>query len=194
MSSSAPTRFTEVEYLAMERASDRKHEFLDGAILAMAGAPPAHNMLAANMTAALVALTRGRGCATMTSDQRGHVPATRLYAYPDVTVVCGERRYDDGDPPSLLNPTVIVEVTSDSSEDFDRGTKFLHYQGIAELREYVLVSHRERRIDHFHRESGGQWQLIAHTASDATITLPTLSGAIALADVYDGVALDEGRR
>ena len=103
-------------------------EFIDGAIVAMAGARPPHNMIAANVTAALVVLTRGRGCVTMTSDQRVHVPATHLYAYPDVSVTYGKRRYSDDDPPSLLNPTVLVEVTSDSTEDFDRGTKFIHYQ------------------------------------------------------------------
>jgi Uma2 family endonuclease len=194
MVSPAPTRFTETEYLALERASAQKHEFVDGAIVAMAGARPAHNMLAANVTAALVVLTRGRGCVTMTSDQRVHVPTTRLYTYPDVTVACGERRYDDGDPPSLLNPTALVEVTSDSTEDFDRGTKFLHYQAIAELREYLIVSHRERRIDHFRREGDGRWRLTAHTSDDALVELPNLGGAIALVDVYAGVELDEGRR
>ena len=139
MSSSAPSGFTEGEYLALERVSDRKHEFVGGAIVAMAGARPPHNILAANMTSALVALGRGQGCVTMTSDQRVHVPKTGLYAYPDVTVACGERRYDGNEPPSLLNPTLLVEVTSDSTEDYDRGTKFLHYQAIATLEEYVWL-------------------------------------------------------
>jgi Uma2 family endonuclease len=125
MSSTAPTRFTKAEYLALERASDRKHELVGGAIIATAGARPPHHMIAANVTAALVVLARPRGCAVTTSDQRVHVPATGLYAYPDVTVACGERRYDESDPPCLLNPTLLVEVTSDSSEDYDRGTKFL---------------------------------------------------------------------
>jgi Uma2 family endonuclease len=129
----------------------------------------------------------------MTSDQRVHVPATRLYAYPDVTVACGERRYTDDDPPSLLNPTLLVEVTCDSTEDFDRGTKFLHYQGIGELREYLVVSHRERRIDHYRREGDGQWHLTAHTRDDASVELPALGGVIPLADVYAGVELGEGR-
>src|ERR1041385_1231038 len=111
MSSPAPTRFTEAEYLALEVASDRKHEFIDGAIVATAGARPPHNQLAANITAALVALSRDTPRVTMTGDQRIHVPATKLYAYPDATVACGGRSYDDGDPPSLLNPSVLVEIT-----------------------------------------------------------------------------------
>jgi Uma2 family endonuclease len=193
MSSPASTRFTEAEYVALERASDRKHEFIDGAIVAMAGARPPHNILSANVIAAIVALTRGRGCVTMSSDQRVHVAATRLYAYPDVSVACGERRYGDDDPPSLLNPTVLVEVTSDSTEDFDRGTKFLHYQTIAELFEYVIVSHRERRIDHLRRQGNGQWHLTTHTRDDAKVELASLGGTIGLADAYAGVEFDEGR-
>src|SRR5262245_27819115 len=143
----APTVFTAAEYLALEKASDRKHEFVDGAIVAMAGGRPAHNMLAVNVAAGLLRMTRNRGSATMNSHQRVHVPATGLYTYPDVVVACGERRYDDDDPPSLLNPSVLVEVTSYTTEDYDRGKKFLHYQSVAELKDYVIVSHRERRID-----------------------------------------------
>jgi Uma2 family endonuclease len=192
MSTPVATRFTEAEYLALERASDRKHEFVDGAIVAMAGARPEHNMLAANVTAALVVLGRPRGCATMTSDQRVHVPSTGLYTYPDVTVVCGERRFDRGEPPSLLNPTLVVEITSDSTEDYDRGKKFLHYQAIAELREYVIVSHRQARIDHYRRAEGG-WLLTTCTERNGAVTLAALDGALALADVYPGVLpVDQG--
>lgn len=194
MSSPAKAAFTEAEYLALERASTQKHELIDGAIVAMAGARPPHNVIAANVTAALVGLARGRGCVTMTSDQRVHVPSTGLYTYPDVAVVCGERLYDGDDPPSLLNPTVLVEVTSDSTEDYDRGTKFLHYQAIRELHEYVIVSHRGPRIDHFRRLDDGQWHLTTQTREDAAVGLPSLGGEIALADVYAGVVFDEGYR
>ncbi len=193
MSSGAPSAFTETEYLALERVGERKHEFIDGVIVAMAGARPPHNVIAANVTAALVPIGRASECVTMTSDQRVHVPATRLYAYPDVTVACGERRYDDGDPPSLLNPSLIVEVTSDSTEEFDRGTKFIHYQAIAELRDYVIVSHRERRIDHYRRLADGQWQLTALVSDDAAVELSQPAGTLRLSDVYAGVSLDEGR-
>jgi Uma2 family endonuclease len=191
MSSPAPTPFTEAEYLALERASERKHEFVDGTIVAMAGARPPHNVIAANVTAALVALTRPRGCVSMSSDQRVHVPSTGLYAYPDAVVACGARTYDAHEPPSLLNPTLLVEVTSDSTEDYDRGTKFLHYQGITSLREYLVVSHRERRVDHFKRLDSGQWLATAVTG-DGPIAV--LEGELRLADVYFGVEFDEGKR
>jgi Uma2 family endonuclease len=183
---------TEAEYLALERASDSKHEFVAGTIVAMAGARPPHNMLAANMTAALSLLCRSKGCVVMTSDQRIHVPATRLYAYPDVTVACGERRYHDDDPPSLLSPTLLVEVTSDSTEEHDRGTKFLHYQAIASLREYIVVSHRTRRVDHHRRLDSGQWLLTTYSGEDADIALPALGGSVTLAELYHKVDLAEG--
>lgn len=187
------TRFTEAEYLALESASETKHEFVNGSIVAMAGARPPHNPLAVNMSAALLALVRGRGCVVLSSDQRVHVPATGLYTYPDVTVACGDRRYKEDNPPSLLNPTCLVEVTSDTSEDFDRGSKFVHYQAIESLREYVVVSHRERRIDHHRRLDSGQWLYTAYASADAVVELPALGGSIRIAEVYDDVDLDEGR-
>src|SRR5688572_2248688 len=165
MSSAAPTAFTEKEYLALEVASETKHEFVDGTIVAMAGASPPHNMLSARVCAVLSRLVGSR-CAVMTSDQRVHVPATGLYAYPDATVTCAERRYGTERPASLLNPTVIVEVTSDSTEDYDRGRKFLHYQAIETLEHYFIVSHREARIDHHVRLESGQWLTTSHTLHD----------------------------
>ncbi|MEZ4222685.1 MAG: Uma2 family endonuclease [Polyangiaceae bacterium] len=192
MVSRAPTVFTEVEYLALEAASDTKHEFVDGAIVAMAGASPAHNALAANMTAALRALSRGKPCVTLTSDQRIHVPTTGLYTYADVLVACGERQYKPGPPASLLNPAVIVEVTSDSTEDYDRGKKFVNYQSISELHDYVIVSHVEHRIDHYRRTSGGEWIVATHTAQDSRVALTGIDGGFTVGDIYDGADLAEG--
>ena len=184
--------FTEAEYLALEAAGDTKHEFVNGVIVSMAGARPAHNALAANLTAVVGALLRGSQCIALTSDQRVHVPAPGLYAYPDLTVACGERSYKHDRPPSLLNPTIVFEVTSDSTEDYDRGTKFLHYQGIVSLSEYVLVSHREKRIEHHRRLDTGQWLSTIYSAEGDRIELPALGASFALADVYDRVDLNEG--
>ena len=193
MASRAPTVFTEREYLALEAASDTKHEFVDGKIVSMAGASPAHNALAAKATIALGIASRGKPCLPLSSDQRVHVPATGLYTYPDVVLACGERRYKTDQPPSsLLNPTVIVEVTSDTTEDFDRGKKFLHYQSIAELRDYVIVSHLESRVDHYRRSENGEWILASHTTGEARITLSGIEGSFSVADLYDGVDLREG--
>ncbi len=192
MVSRAPTVFTEVEYLALEAASDTKHEFDDGAIVAMAGASPAHNALAANMTASLRTLSRGKPCVTLTSDQRIHVPTTGLYTYVNVLVACGERQYKPGPPASLLNPTVIVEVTSDSTEDYDRGKKFVSYQSIPDLHDYIIVSHRECRIDHYRRAEGGEWIVATHAALDSRVALTGLDGSFTAGDIYDGADLAEG--
>jgi Uma2 family endonuclease len=188
----AATKFTESEYLALEAASDTKHEFVDGTIISMAGARPPHNALAANATIVLGALVRERDCIVLTSDQRVHVTATGLYAYPDVTVACGERLYKDDNPPSLLNPTVLIEVTSTSTEDYDRGTKFLHYQSIASLREYVIISHRERRIDHHRRLESGQWLATSYTNDGDAVEMPALGGSVRLREIYAKVDLLEG--
>jgi Uma2 family endonuclease len=193
MTSASPQGFREAEYLALEAASETKHEFVNGAIVAMAGARPPHNALVVNCGAALVALTRGRGRIVLSSDQRVHVATTGLYTYPDVTVARGERRYRDDSPPSLLNPMLLVEVTSESTEDYDRGSKFVHYQAIASLREYLIASHREKRIDHHRRLESGQWLATTYSTDDADVELPALSGSIRLADVYADVDLSEGR-
>lgn len=189
MSASA-TRFTAADYLALEAASETKHELVNGLIVAMAGVSPAHNALSANMIVALAGMVRTKGCLVLTSDQRVHVPATGLYTYPDVTVACGERQYDTGAPKSLLNPTCLVEVTSKATEDFDRGSKFVHYQSIASLREYVVVSHRERRLDVYRRTDAGQWLITTYAAEDAVIEL--LYGSTRLSDIYANVDLAEG--
>lgn len=194
MTAAHPMGFTEPEYLALEAVGDRKHEFVDGVVMAMAGATPVHNALCVRLSAALLALSAGRDCVVLSSDQRVHVPATGLYAYPDVSVACGERLYEDDKPPSLLNPVVLVEVSSDSTEDYDRGKKFLHYQGIESLREYLIVSHREQRIDHHRRLDTGQWLVTAHLKDDASIEVSALGGAIRLRDVYAGLDLTEGER
>jgi Uma2 family endonuclease len=193
---STPARqlFTEPEYLALERASETKHEFHDGEIVAMAGARPPHNALSANAIVALTALGRPRGCVVFTSDQRVRVPARRFYTYPDVSVAYGERRYAGDDPPSLLNPVLIVEVTSDSTEDSDRSRKFLAYQSIESLREYLVVSHLDRRVDHFQKLDSGQWLLTGYVGEGAEIRIAALEGSIRLAEIYAGVDLAEGAR
>jgi Uma2 family endonuclease len=194
MTAALPLGFTEAEYLALEAVGDNKHEFADGVVTAMAGAMPVHNALCVRLSAALLTLCGGRGCVVLSSDQRLHVPTTGLYAYPDVSVACGERRYEGGKPPSLLNPLVLVEVTSDSTEDYDRGKKFLHYQGIESLREYMVVSHREQRIDHHRRLDSDQWLVTAYLRDDSLIEIAALGGTMRLHDVYGGLDLTEGEQ
>lgn len=120
------------------------------------------------------------------------MPGTGLYAYPDVTVACGPRTYDGKEPPSLRNPSLLVELTSDSTEDYDRGTKFLHYQAIASLQEYVIVSHRERRVNRFRRLDNGQW-LSTTLLGDGAVECRSSVAPWTHADRYAGVVFNEGR-
>ncbi|AUX20072.1 hypothetical protein SOCEGT47_005350 [Sorangium cellulosum] len=151
--------WTYAEYLEQERASPTKHEFLNGEIFAMAGGTPEHARLCMSVGAELRAHLRGRPCAVYSSDLRVRVQATGLSTYPDVSVVCGKLERDPDDKDAALNPIVLVEVLSDSSEAYDRGEKFAHYRRIPSLREYVLVSQHEPRIEVFHRNEDGSWTL-----------------------------------
>ena len=153
-------RYTYAEYVALERESPTKHEFLDGEIYAMAGGSEDHSALAAEVLRALGnALAReDRPCRVHTSDLRIYVEAVGLATFPDGAVVCGPFEQHPPSPDATaLNPMVLVEVTSDSSEEYDTGYKLEMYRTIPSLRDYIIVSHRERRITVHHRDDRGAW-------------------------------------
>lgn len=151
-------RYTYADYVALERDSAIKHEFLDGEIYAMAGGSDEHAALAAETIGLLRATARPRSCRVYTSDLRIYVEAVTLATFPDATVICGPlERYAPGPETTALNPMILVEVTSDSSEEYDTGAKVEYYRTIPTLREYVTVSHRERRITVHARESNDTW-------------------------------------
>jgi Uma2 family endonuclease len=176
--------FTHEEYLAQERASETKHEFLAGEIFAMAGGTPEHARLAANVTAALVAQLRRRPCATFSSDLRVRVLATGLSTYPDVSVVCGQIERDSVDNDAAVNPVVLIEVLLDSTEAYDRGEKFAHYRRIPSLKEYVLVSQRDRRIEVFRRNADDTWTL-HETGEHGCAKLASIDCDLPVDDVYE---------
>lgn len=151
------TRYTRAEYRALERRSPDKHEFLEGNIYAMAGGSREHALYAANVLALLHAALRDRPCAAHTSDLRIRVVETGLETYPDVSVICDKAETDPEDDHVVLNPVVLVEVTSPSTDDYERGEKLEHYKRIPSLREAVFVSHRERLVEVLQRESDGAW-------------------------------------
>jgi Uma2 family endonuclease len=151
------SRFTSDEYLAWERAQPVKHEFFEGEVFAMAGGSPRHNALCVRTTIALNAALHGRGCVEFSSDQRiGIGPGTR-YVYPDVSAVCGGVELQDGTSDVIVNPKIVVEILSQSTEQYDRGLKWVSYQGLPSLTDYVLVSQSEARIEHYRRDAGGRW-------------------------------------
>lgn len=178
---------TEDEYIERERKSQEKQEFIHGAIVAMAGASPKHNAIAANVIIALGASLRGGRCKVLTSDQRVHVEETGLYTYPDVTVVCDKPRFHPKFRDTLMNPKVIVEVLSDSTEDYDRGAKFAHYRKLASFTEYLLVAQAGKQIEHYRRLETGQWLLTDYQGDEAKVPLPTLGIELSFAEIYDNV-------
>ncbi|PDW03002.1 Uma2 family endonuclease [Candidatus Viridilinea mediisalina] len=185
-----PQRFmTEAEYLAFEQASTHKHEYYQGEIYAMTGGTEAHNLLAGNTHAALHAQLRRRECRVYNSDQRLKIMATGLYTYPDVTVVCGQPQFLEASRLNLINPTVIVEVLSPSTERYDRGMKFRHYRTIPALHDYLLIAQEEPRIEHYMRQDGDLWLLREAIGLTAQLELGSINCLLVLADVYEKVDL-----
>lgn len=155
----AIARMTYAEYLAFEAASETKHEYVNGEVFAMAGGTITHGALAGAVITALSNALRDRSCRVLSSDVRVRSKVTGISTYADVTVVCQKIEVDDDDPHGVLNPRLIVEVLSDSTEGYDRGAKAAHYRRIASLREYVLVAQGEPLIEVYRRNERGNWEL-----------------------------------
>lgn len=175
--------FTFAEFVAQERARDTKHELVNGEVFAMAGGTIEHGRLASNVTISLGAQLRGRPCSLFSSDVMIHVLATGLATYPDLSVVCGALERDPEDANTIVNPIVLVEVLSDSTEAYDRGEKFAHYRRIPSLREYVLVSQDEPRIEVFRRGEDGIWSLHEAGAKER-VKLASITCELSVDDVY----------
>jgi Uma2 family endonuclease len=158
-------RYTFADYLRLEEESSTRHEFLEGEIVAMAGGTPEHAALAMAVGRQLGNPLEGSRCRVFSSDLRIKVAETGLVTYPDVTAICGRTERDAESSTTILNPILLVEVTSDSTEHFDRGVKLEHYMKIPSLQAIVLVSHREHRIDVYERTDGDWTQHSADTGS-----------------------------
>ena len=171
-------------YVAAEEQSDTRHEFLRGEVLAMAGGTPEHAALAMAIGVALSNALAGRPCRVYGADLRVRIEATDLSTYPDVTVVCGKLERATDDANAATNPVLVVEVLSDGTEAYDRGEKFAHYRRLPSLREYLLVSQRERRLELYRKNDAGQWVLF-EAGPGERLTLASVPGvALAADDVY----------
>ena len=183
--------WTPAEYLAFERQQvDAKHEYLDGQLLPMAetiqdmaGASLAHNRIVSNLVISLGTQMRGRSCDVFGSDMRIHVPATGLYTYPDITALCDAPQFADDHLDTLLNPSVIIEVLSPTTEAYDRGLKFDHYRSIETLQTYVLMAQDRAHIETFQRQASG-WLLTDIKGLETRIRLEAIACELTLADVY----------
>src|ERR1051325_1432686 len=177
-------RFSESEYLEFERQADSKSEFSEGELFAMSGGTPLHSLIATNLAAEFHNQLKGKRCVPYNSDLRLKIEATGLFTYPDLSVVCGPIQFAAGTDDTVVNPTVIAEVLSDSTEAYDRGKKFENYRQMPSLREYLLVSQKEPRIEHFVRQPDHQWLLREAVGLEAALTLPSLEISISLAEVF----------
>ena len=190
MTSLPQPRYTPEEYLAIDRNSEHKNQYYAGEIFAMGGASERHNLIVTNLVRELSTQLKGRPCKVYPSGMRVKVSATGLYTYPDVTVVCGEARFEDDQQDTLRNPTVVIEVLSGSTEDYDRGRKFERYRQIESLAEYVLIAQEKHHIERFRRQDNNQWLLSETSRLGDTISLDSIDCKLALAEIYDKVEID----
>jgi Uma2 family endonuclease len=187
------SRLSEADYLRLERQSETRSEYFDGEMFAMAGGTRARSLIATNLLAALSNRLRTTDCAVYNVDMRVKVEATGLLTYPDVSVACGEQRFLGEQEDTLLNPILIIEVLSDSTEAYDRGKKFEHYRQLPSCREYLLVSQKEPRIEQFIRQANGEWTLKEAGDIRAEIHLPSLQVVLPLSEVFSKVQFTPGR-
>jgi Uma2 family endonuclease len=178
---------TAEEYLALERQAVTKSEYIHGEMVAMTGGTSRHSLVTANLIGLLWHHLRQTSCQVHSGDLRVWIPAASVYYYPDLSVVCGEPLFQDGHRDNLLNPILIVEVLSPSTESYDRGGKFQSYQTIPSLREYVLVSQDQPRVEHFLRQDGHVWLYTDVSGPDGTVSLTSIGCQVPLAEIYDKV-------
>lgn len=175
---------SEKEYLAEERKALNKSEYYKGEVFAMAGATKTHNRIVASVISTIGQYLKGKDCHYYPSDLRVHNNENTLYTYPDVIVVCGKEEYLDDELDTLLNPTVLIEVLSPSTENYDRGIKFKLYRSIPSLKNYILVSSTEHAAEVFTRNENGQWILDTAKDKGSHIHISAIDYNLSLADIY----------
>lgn len=179
-----PTRISREDYLRMERLAQFKSEYHAGYIVALSGASRFHVRIAANLMFALSSQLRGGPCRNYSNDMRVSVRGGQSYFYPDIIVTCGKEEYEDDKFDTLLNPIVVIEILSDSTEAHDRGFKFLAYQSIPSLQEYVLITQSPRRFEIFRRQEGGAWLYQSWAFSPPPLVLQSIGCTLSADDVY----------
>lgn len=189
MSTQTTPRLTEEEYLRIERLGEAKSEYVAGEVFALAGTSPRHNTINGNVLASLHAQLRGGPCRAFFTDLRTKASRARFYTYPDIVVVCGEPKFEDVELDTLLNPTLILEVLSPSTEGYDRGKKFEMYRTIETLREYVLVAQDRIFVERHVRQQDGRWLLSETRDLNASLPLEAIGCTLRLKDIYERVEL-----
>ncbi|MBM3992820.1 MAG: Uma2 family endonuclease [Planctomycetes bacterium] len=190
-------RYTVDEYLTLERAADERHIYLDGEVIAMAGESGAHADISVNVVASLANQLKGTQCRARTKEtkvrsgpipEKGHCKKG-MFSYPDIVVVCGEIEYHDAHRDVILNPKVIIEILSESTEALDRDEKFQRYQAQnPTLTDYILISQTKPLVEHFRRKPRGRWSYDSYSGIEASLPIASIACALKLADVYDRVS------
>jgi Uma2 family endonuclease len=179
-----PKIFTSTEYLEFERLSEVKHELINGEIFEMAGAVKRHNQISANIIRLLGNQLLERDCNAFSSDMRVKISAAGNYTYPDIVAVCGEEIYEDETEDTLINPQLIIEVLSKSTEAYDRGAKFEYYQTIESFREYVLITQEPFRVEQYVRKNENEWSYFEFRKPENIVRLNSIDCEISLQDIY----------
>lgn len=182
-------KYTIEEYLKMENASAEKHEYYQGEIFAMSGARVIHNQISVNVLVALGQKLKGKSCRPFNSDQRMHIPPNTLFTYPDISVVCNDPVTLNNDEYNVLNSTVIIEVLSPSTKNYDRGGKFKLYRDIGTLKEYILIDAEWMSIEAFYINEHGNWELKEYNHIQDRVVIKTIDTFLTMEDVYEGTKL-----
>ena len=182
---------TPEEYLVKERVADYKSEYYKGEIFDFAGASREHNLIAGNIHSILHQQLRNKSCEVYPSDMRVKISTTGLYTYPDVVVVCGKPQFEDDEEDVLLNPTVIIEVLSPSTEGYDRGTKFEHYRTINSLSDYILVAQDKIHVEHYVRQSDRSWLFSEFKSAKDNFQIQSIGCEVSVAETYEKVEMEE---
>ena len=177
------------DYLKMEIASIEKHEYYRGEVFAMAGAKVPHNKISKNLLGTLFGKLKGKKCQPYGSDLRIHVPANTLFTYPDISIICGDIITLNDDEYNALNPSVIIEVLSKSSKNYDRGEKFKLYRDITALNEYILVDSETVHIEIFRLNANNHWELEEYKDLDGSILIKTIDESLLVAEIYENVEI-----
>jgi Uma2 family endonuclease len=191
MSTIPKTFFTPEEYLELERKAETKSEYYNGEIFAMSGVSREHDLIAAQLYLLVGQQLRGRHCRWHTSDMRVLVEASGVYTYPDLSVTCEEPRYADSHVDTLLNPTLIVEILSPTTELYDRGKKVTLYRAMPSVREVLLVAQDEYEIDWYRRQSENHWDWFHFAGLDASVELTSIGCTLTLREIYENVLRDQ---
>lgn len=176
-------------YLEMENAADEKHEYYKGEVFAMSGAKVPHNAITGNLFIALGLKLKGKKCKPFNSDQRIHILSNTLFTYPDISIICGEIITLNDDDYNVLNPTVIIEVLSKSTKNYDRGEKFKLYRDIATLKEYLLVDSESIHVEIFRLNENGHWELEEYDSLNDAVIIKAINETVVLSEIYEGVLI-----